>query len=161
MRGLVAGRYHALLGAGASMGGASGDGRPLPGAIALAAELHEEFSIPSGQSTDLRRTQKVAKSRTTQAGQTLAEYFRARFTETTPPDWMSRLTAIRWAQIWTLNVDDCVERAYSVAGQAAHQKLISISWTERHRTAQLAKGEVLLVHLHGKATRAHRSEGSL
>jgi len=156
MRGLVRGRYHSLLGAGASIGGSSEDGTPLPGAIALAAELEAMFGLPAAGAAGLRRLYAAAKAGASKSGTSLDAFLKARFTNTTPPDWMKYLVQIPWAQIWTLNIDDCVERAYSAWRHQARQSAYSISWTERHRTARPALGETLLVHLHGKASRAHR-----
>jgi hypothetical protein len=156
MRGLVRGRYQALLGAGASMGGTSGDGNQLPDASTLAEELTEVFNLPSARSNDLRRLYAAAKGRVAKNGVTLEGYLKARFTNTVPPVWMKYLVQIPWAQLWTLNIDDCVERAYTTWNQQARKRINSISWTERHRTASAALDELLLVHLHGKASRVNR-----
>jgi len=159
MRGVALGRYHALLGAGASFGGASADGRTLPGGVALAEELRDQFNVPSGPA-NLMRVHESARSRTSVSGMTLPDYITSRFTNTTPPSWMQILTKIHWAGLWTLNIDDCLERAYVQHSSQARQKLVSISWTDRHRTARTVDSEVLFVHLHGKASRAGR-EGEL
>lgn len=158
MRGLVRGRYHSLLGAGASVGGSSEDGTPLPGAVALAAEMEDMFDLPAAGAAGLRRLYAAARGRTARNGASLDAYLKARFTNTTPPDWMKYLVQIPWAQIWTLNIDDCVERAYNSWRHQARQSVNSISWTERHRTARPALDETLLIHLHGKAGRAHREQ---
>lgn len=157
LRGIAMGRYHALLGAGASVGGTDGDGTALPGGVQLAEELRDQFSVPSGPAS-LMRVHEAAKSRQTANGQSLAEYVTMRFTRTTPPTWMVDLTVIQWAALWTLNIDDCVERCYSANADRRRQSLVSISWTESHRTARAAGSEVLLVHLHGKASRAARAD---
>jgi hypothetical protein len=69
---------------------------------------------------------------------------------------MSSFVRLPWAHVWTLNVDDCLERAYDEQGRYARQQPLSISWTERHRTPRHGLDEVLIVHLHGKASRAQR-----
>lgn len=156
MRGLVRRRYHALLGAGASIGGTSADDSPLPGGVGLASELQTKFDIPDGGGTNLRRLYAASKARKTSEGLSIAEYLVKRFTNTKPPDWLRQLVAVPWAQLWTLNIDDCVERAYFTHKAEARQQLYSVSWTDRHRTPRNDVDELLLIHLHGKASRAHR-----
>lgn len=156
MQSLVRGRYNALLGAGASMGGASRDGTPLPAAGGLAAELEEAFGLPEGGASGLRRLYAAARGQLTNDGRSLHEYLKDRFTNTSPPAWMKYFVQLPWSQIWTLNIDDCLERAYESWRHQARQSVYSISWTERHRTARTALDETLLVHFHGKASKAHR-----
>ncbi|MDG4838302.1 SIR2 family protein [Micromonospora sp. WMMD967] len=156
MRGLVRRRYHALLGAGASFGGTSSDGRYLPGAEGLATELQDAFALPPIGAAGLRRLYAGAKGKTTTSGVSLDAYLKARFSNTTPPDWMECFAQVPWEQIWTLNIDDCVEVAYTKWSQIARQSAVSISWTEQHRTPRATLDETLVIHLHGKASKAHR-----
>lgn len=156
MEGLVRARYHLLLGAGASVGGKSRDGRSLPGGQDLADELKTKFGLTSSSRTSLKRVYMAVKGQSSGDGLDLADYINERFTSTSPPEWMARMVSVPWAQLWTLNIDDCVERAYFQHSPQAFQKVVSISWTDRHRTAKLVESQVLLVHLHGKASRAGR-----
>lgn len=72
---------------------------------------------------------------------------------------MQSFVKLPWAQVWTLNIDDCLERALSAAEPASlARNVFSISWTERHRTPRPDRDEALLVHLHGKASRARDGE---
>lgn len=155
MRGLVRGRYHTLLGAGASAGGTGGDGKPLPVGAALADDIAAEFELDAGAAS-LRRIFAAAQRRHSPKGESLNDYIGRRFTRTDPPAWLERFVRLQWAHIWTLNVDDCLEGAYTNYSRSARQQPMSISWTERHRTPRQGLDEVLIVHLHGKASRAHR-----
>jgi len=156
MRGIARRRYHVLLGAGASVGGQSSDGRPIPGAEALAEELREEFGLPLAGAHNLRRLFAAASRRSAKDGSSLTDYVTKRFTGTTPPAWLRKFVEIGWQQVWTLNVDDCLAKAYSLHDDVAQQRLTSVSWTDSHRTPRESDSELLSVHLHGKASRAHR-----
>lgn len=160
MRGMARRRYHVLLGAGASYGGRSVDGRPLPGGEDLADELRAAFEIPRGGPSNLRRIYAAARQRTATDGSSLTDYIRARFTGTAPPAWLRSFVQIGWQQVWTLNVDDCLANAYETHREIAQQRLVSVSWTDRHRTARESDCQLLAVHLHGKASRSNR-EGEL
>jgi len=151
-------QYHVLLGAGASIGGLSSDGRPLPSGDGLADELQTLFNVPEGGVSNLRRLYASAKKRTASDGSTLPDFMGNRFTNTTPPPWLELFVQVGWQQVWTLNVDDCLARAYFQHASVAQQRLVSVSWTDRHRTARESESELLAVHLHGKAGRAHRDD---
>ena len=161
MRGLVRGKYHALLGAGASIGGFDSNGKALPGGLALAKELASEFGIDASSTTNLRRIYKAAEGKTSSAGATRAEYMASRFIGNIPPAWMELFVRLSWSWIWTLNIDDCLERSYEQNRTSRLQTPLSISWTEKHRSPRNALDEVLLIHLHGKANRVNRSNEEL
>lgn len=156
MRGIARRRYHVLLGAGASLGGQSADGRLLPGGADLADELQALFGIPVGGASNLRRLYAAARRRRAADGSGLPDYIRGRFTKTTPPEWLGAFVQVSWQHVWTLNVDDCLARAYALHEDVAAQRLVSVSWTDRHRTARESESQLLAVHLHGKASRVDR-----
>lgn len=158
LRGVARRQYHVLLGAGASMGGHSEDGRPLPNGAELADELRTRFSIPVGGASNLRRLYSAARRRNATDGSTLSTFVQGRFTKTTPPEWLRSFVQVGWQQVWTLNVDDCLARAYEFHSNVAQQRLVSVSWTDRHRTARESESQLLAVHLHGKASRANRDD---
>jgi SIR2-like domain len=158
MRGMARRKYHVLLGAGASLGGRSAGGRPLPGGADVADELQTLFDIPVGGASNLRRLYSAARRRSAADGSGLSDYIRGRFTKTTPPGWLNAFVQVGWQQVWTLNVDDCLSRAYELHDDVAQQRLVSVSWTDRHRTARESESQLLAVHLHGKASRANRED---
>ena len=160
MHGMARRQYHVLLGAGASFGGRSADGRPLPGGADLADELQALFGVPVGGASNLRRLYAAARQRSAADGSGLSDYIRGRFTKTTPPDWLKTFVQVGWQQVWTLNVDDCLSRGYQLHDDVAQQRLVSVSWTDRHRTARESESQLVAIHLHGKASRANR-EGEL
>ncbi|WP_082533757.1 SIR2 family protein [Marmoricola sp. Leaf446] len=155
IRGVTAGRYHLLLGAGASLGGKSRSGVDLPGGVALAAELKQQFDLPLAD-THLRRAFKLARSERSRAGEEFGDYINSRFTGVTPPDWMKILVQYPWQRIWTLNIDDAVERAYDAWSADAVVRARGVSWSENSSSATNDKEWVHVVHLHGRASKASR-----
>lgn len=156
MRGVARGKYQLLLGAGASATSHDQYGDPLPSGLRLRDEIAEDFNLPPAADKSLKRVYQLAHNRRSRDGRTMAEYLRDRFTNTKPAPWYEDLLRMQWAGLWTLNIDDCVERASTQFQRTTRQNVISISWTEKHRQADLRRDEVLLVHLHGKASRANK-----
>jgi hypothetical protein len=151
--GVALGEYNLLLGAGASRGGFGG-GSPLPVGDELPAELVREFSIPSeGMQLSLLDAYEEAELRTSTKGETLAQYFKERFTGCVPPAWLSKLPTFSWKRIWTLNIDDTLETAYG-DNDAPRQRLLPVSWFEPF--SDLDPGQLQVVHLHGRATDSKR-----
>lgn len=160
MRALVRGKYHVLLGAGASYGATNQHGQPLPLGSQLATEIAEQFDLPATGDIGVRRIYAAAAGKISKSGSSLSQFMQERFIATVPPPWMQRFVRYTWEFVWTLNIDDCLERASNQAGTAARQRYLSSSWTERHRTPRTGQDELVVVHLHGKASRAQK-EGEL
>lgn len=156
MMGIARRKYHLLLGAGASSGARSRNGKPLPMGSNLTSEIGREFGMPSHPS--LKRMYSLAKPRRGKSNQSIDEYISQRFTECEPPLWMENLVKIAWDHIWNLNVDDCVSRAYGKYREIKVQDLLSKSWTEPNTEPDRVRRRVLDVHLHGKASRSHKGE---
>lgn len=156
--GLSKGKYRALLGAGASASSVDRHGVPLPGGEQLRKEIVRLFNLPGDSTPNLRRVFSQAKLERTDAGMSLPEYMRDRFTQTTPSPWLGRLLEIPWASIWSLNVDDCIERAHNANEPNNTRNLHSISWQEPFRQSQYNPDSLLLIHLHGKASRVKQDD---
>lgn len=159
VRGTTTGRYHLLMGAGANFGGASRNGSALPSGVALAAELKHRFDLPLSD-THLRRAFKLARNSRSIEGEDFEDFIQARFTGVTPPDWMKHLVQFPWQRIWTLNIDDAVERAYSLWSADAVVQARGVSWRENSSSFVTDNKWVHVVHLHGRASKASR-EGEL
>jgi hypothetical protein len=149
MAGLVEGRYQLLLGAGASRNATGPLGPPMTG-WELAQSMAQDFGIPGKPDGKLRQVFSMARHRQSASGSDVMAYLRERYTNCTPPDWHRDLVSIPWRYIWSLNIDDVIENAYRSFGEDAIQRLASVSWTDPHRVP--TPDEVILVHLHGKAT---------
>lgn len=157
MHGIARGRYQVLLGAGASVSSRDRRGESLPTGRELRDDVVDAFELPPADSMSLKRVYQLAKTRSGPGGATIDEYLAERFTETQPAEWYDVLLKMEWAGLWTLNIDDCVERAAVRLGSDARQKAISISWTDRHRVIDRRRDNLNIVHLHGKASRASRA----
>lgn len=156
LRGLVAGQYHLLLGAGASMTSANRAGEHLPSGAQMIQRLVDEFELPTDPTTvSLPRAYEAAQGRATKAGSTLLQYLEDAFTGCAPADWYEVVCTTRWRAIWTLNIDDVVENAYAATG-GREQQAVSLSWTDGFVRQDNARNEVQILHLHGSAERLER-----
>lgn len=141
---------HLLLGAGASTDSTAADAQPIPGASDLARDLEREFSL-SPSDRDLRE---VASRIVRRHGEVpLYDYFHQRFAGCRPASWYEHLVALAWRRVWTLNVDDVIERAYS-SGWPRQQNIAAYSWDD----AFVEDDRLLqVVHLHGHVHTAEPS----
>jgi phage gp46-like protein len=158
MRGVARGRYQVLLGAGSSATSLDRDGHQLPGGSTLREDIVQEFRLPLDSNSTLKRVYQQARQGQSKSALSVGSYLKRRFTETQPASWHEKFLKLQWKQLWTLNIDDCVEVASNKLGNQGRQRLVSISWTDRHRQADLRHDELLLVHLHGKASRGNRDD---
>ncbi|MEQ1671754.1 MAG: SIR2 family protein, partial [Hyphomicrobium sp.] len=145
--GLRSGRYNLLLGAGVSLDSQSGSSNPLyKGNLPTVSKLHEDlFSVlktmRSGSSLNrLYRNLTPDQS---------LEHITKRFANCTAGPTVRAIPNFRWKRIFTLNVDDALERAYQTAS-APMQEAISVNFRDvffdNHN-----KQSVQIVHLHGYA----------
>lgn len=145
LRGVADGRYRLLLGAGGSQGAHSADGRELP----LAAGMRDELLAllpdgpPAHEPPSLDRAYRVAL-RT--AREDVGAYLRKRFSNCTPT-WHSAIVRLPWRRIWTLNLDDVVERAFAQTGRGCDP----FAWSDLHRETRDSDGKIQVIHLHGRA----------
>lgn len=148
-----------MLGAGASIGGSSRGGAALPGGVDLAREIRSEFGLSLNE-VHLGRAFKKARSRRASNGDSFEDYIAARFIGVTPPGWMRLMVRLPWQRIWTLNIDDAVERAYENWSAEAIVRARGASWSENSASLSTDGQFVHVVHLHGRASKAAR-EGEL
>lgn len=144
LEGIVRKKYQILLGAGFSLEVEDRLGRSLPGGDDLRDELIAEFGlvVSPGERVDLSRAYQAARRRLSVNGQTLEDWLRFRFTETTPPVWYSALRSLPTQCIWTLNIDDAVERSDP-------SRFRAVTFADKHKT--FPPSQVPVVHLHGSA----------
>lgn len=148
--GLIRGDYHILLGAGASMGSHGGDREPLPAARQLAKDLLSAFGVTFTDEDyiDLRSAYDVVEYLRDPDGKDRQHYLQRRFSNCSPT-WQNLLGQFYWKRIWTLNIDDTVENAYSILGKSARQSLVRYTWTSPYREPARSSNELQLIHLHG------------
>jgi hypothetical protein len=140
--GLMYGDYSLLLGAGASVGSTGGNGRPLPTGPGLRDALIRDFGIDvGGEEISLARVYEECTRRDLTR---LTEYVVSWFTNCRPT-WQGVLAEFTWRRIWTLSIDDVVERAMRDSGRPH----LSLGWRERFVDRSTS---VQIVHLHGKAS---------
>ncbi|WP_081591003.1 P-loop NTPase [Brevibacterium casei] len=157
MRGIALGQYNLLLGAGASADSTDKDGNSMPVGFKLRDEIASIHNLSDTSDKSLKRVYGLVESLSAADRTPIVRFFKDRFTQTQPADWLQTLLRIQWDTAWTLNVDDTIEAAHQKLGSAARQQLKSISWTDKHFQADKRKDELLLIHLHGKAHRSNRA----
>lgn len=140
---LKTGRYQLLLGAGASRDSRSADGSILPLAMDMVGELN---SLTSSVQTRITGAFQVALSKDPT---NLSDYLSTRFTACSPSNWWKTALDCAWKRIWTLNIDDVVERALALHPNWNTHRTRSYSW---HDLLQEHDG-LQVVHLHGVAGR--------
>jgi hypothetical protein len=156
MTGVVQQKYQLILGAGASVGATTSRGTPVMAGSDLTDALIRDFGLPKPKDPNLRRVYAAAQGHKSVAGTELSTYLQDLYTGCQAPAWYRHLVAIPWKYIWTLNIDDVLENAYSIFDTQARNKLVSLSWTQNHRIPN--PDEVIAIHLHGKASRARNPE---
>jgi hypothetical protein len=142
--GLRAGRYHLVLGAGASLDCSNESGQLLS-ARGLAAELVAglsdapvDVSLPRAYETMLA----------TSGPEATHDFLRRRFSGCECQEWHRSLTRIPWECIWTLNIDDAMEGAYASSPDRS-QDVQTVLPMDDLRHLGGAQRTTCLVHLHG------------
>jgi len=152
LQGLAEGQYHLLCGAGVSIGARGGDGGELQAAAKVAKEIlsRTDTLVDPAEESNLAIVYEEAK---VQDRAKLNEYLRGRFTQCLPT-WQAKLFDVNWRRIWTLNIDDVLERAFNPELNAAgFKELSSISWQDKFVPPEKSASEVQVIHLHGLADR--------
>ncbi len=154
----VAGRaYSLLLGAGASHDVEGGDGGKLRGAVDLARELNSVLGLglepPDSENLGLVYGDACQPAHVAR----LHRFLEQRFTRTRP-QWQRVLYELNWKRIWSLNIDDVVQRARPPAS-AKH--LVVYNWTDEFKPRDRGESELQLVHLHGMASRLASNNAAL
>ena len=145
-QGLVYGEYSLLLGAGASVGAVGGNGRALPTGAGLRDALIEQFNIDTGGETlplsqvydYLQQVGLVGQANT---------FLRDWFVDCRP-SWQHLLAEFNWKRIWTLNIDDVIEKAFRETGRSIE----SLTWNQRF-SDRISPSSQQIIHLHGLAGR--------
>ena len=143
--GIAQGEYSLLLGAGASIGAIGGNGRPLPTGTGLRDALVKDFEIEAGGETiSLLQAYSYLRSHDPER---LAKYLREWFVDC-QPTWQPNLAEFNWSRIWSLNIDDVAEKAFSKQGRPVK----SLAWNERFSDRDSLDAQQI-IHLHGLASR--------
>lgn len=144
--GVRLGKYHLVLGAGASCDCTNSLGR-LPIARDLEAILLHECGIDEvDEVVGLQRAYEEACHR--RGASAVSELLKTLYSEAIPSALHRRIPLLRWRAIWTFNIDDAVESAYANCEdrmQVAH----TVLWKERPRPVDGIGDQVPVVHLHG------------
>jgi hypothetical protein len=141
------GEYQLLLGAGSSLDSVGAGGHSLPGTSKLIEYICSEFGVVA-ESGDLlwrvydRAVESVGEER-------VYTWLRKLFWNVTPPEWMEYFARSPWGTVWTLNVDNTFEVAYSNVKSDSMRPLAVTNWDEEYRQGP----QLTVVHLHGVVDR--------
>lgn len=140
LTGLKSGRYNLLLGAGVSHDSINHLGR-IPLGEAFKKELCDAKNVQSKYS--LQRVYNLLSERETR------ELVTDRFSGCRAGPTASAITNFIWRRIFTLNIDNCLEQAYSTN---AKQKIHSLNFSEGYVDFPTLS-DVPLIHLHGSVAK--------
>ncbi|MEA4884460.1 MAG: SIR2 family protein, partial [Clostridia bacterium] len=123
------------------------DGK-LPGSRQLIEQLCDKFRVVAEEQDLLWRVYDRAVEA---AGETAVyAWLRRRFWNVKAPYWMEYYARSPWATVWTLNVDDTFESAYSSVATETMRPLQTLNWDDEYRHSR----KLNVVHLHGVVDQA-------
>jgi hypothetical protein len=135
---LLVGRYSLFLGAGANFGSKDGRGQDMP----LSDDLRKELVALK----NLKPTSSLARAYALLTQGEIDTHITERFSNCTPNPATLRLPQFLWKRIYTLNVDDCLEKAFQ---QNPGYQSIEV---KTHRTIYSDANDVAslqVIHTHG------------
>lgn len=143
------GAVNLLTGAGASYGEKGGDAQELKDGAYLARELNTRFRLDNVEPDcgDLQLVYGDILSNPS-LKPALADFLRNRFTKC-EASWQERIFSFPWKRIWTLNIDDVLQRA---AAKTTGPEIKIFSWDDTLSVRPLSQTELQIVHLHGRAS---------
>lgn len=144
------GAVNLLLGAGGSYGAIGGDGIELKGGADLANELNENFNLGLDDTERWNLPLVYGDIESSSKSKATLNHFLSKRFVGCRPTWQSVLHDLPWKRIWTLNIDDVLDKSKS---RGSLPKLESHLWCEPYKPRPLAKGDLQAVYLHGKASK--------
>ena len=146
--GIKAGRYNLLIGAGVSLDSKSrASGKELPTGKGLAADL--SAALP-----DVNAGSSLNRLRRAMTPEQVDQLITQRFVDCIPGPTVEALAAFRWKRVFTLNVDDALERAYETRPSQV-QAIRSYNHDARYEGMR-DLGVLPIIHLHGWAREPDR-----
>lgn len=142
VRGVAAGEYSLLLGAGFSVKAEARNGE-FVGTADLISKIESAFDL-TPEDPDSPRTLPVAyeDAQGKVSDEAIWKFFNRLFTGGMP-GWRSVLSKLAWRRVWTLNIDDLPDSIFPLA--------TPIHFKDDYRPTE-ADGRLQVVYLHGRAT---------
>lgn len=142
------GKYSLLLGAGASVGAKSEDGRPLPKGDEFSAEIVSHFNLSISAGTPLPYIWEAAVAKVGDERGVRARLTVPRFLKCSPADHHRLLSTFPWKRIFTFNIDDVLPASYN-GSTGPIQQLSAVHFDDDYREADWVADECQAVYLHG------------
>ena len=149
--GVRSGNVVLVLGAGASLGAATPQGRTAPTAVELATLLSNKFLGGAHTDDPLQIVAELAISESDLS--TVQEYIRSLFADLQPASFHELLPTFRWAGLATTNYDIVIERAYDRCKNRAQEPVPFIRNGDRVNERLRSHRSLMLLKLHGCITR--------
>ena len=136
-----------VLGAGASWDCHGGDGQIIRGGPDLAKEINDKFSIGliDPDASNLPLVYGDASQAPTKSN--LNAFLYNRFTKC-QPTWQEKLFDVKWKRIWSLNIDDIIQRSQPPTSDFFVETL---NWFQEFKPLPWGKYTLQIIHLHGYA----------
>ncbi|MDH1105336.1 hypothetical protein N5C55_10680 [Pseudomonas otitidis] len=139
-----------LLGAGGSAGATGGDGSILKGAAALAEELNTKFTLDLDTTESSNLSLVYSDLESSEATKpSLNTYLKRKFSNC-KPTWQEILHNFHWKRIWTLNIDDIIEKSQPRNSQF---KLEQHLWLDKLQPRPQNRKTIQTIYLHGRASK--------
>ena len=150
------GRVVLVLGAGASLGATSANGRVAPNGTELAEEIANHFLSDGHQGLPLAVIAELAQSESSIA--IVQNFIADRFNDLLPTEFQRLLPTFKWASIATTNYDLIVERAYQDRKERAQDLVPFITNADCVEDNLKSAKSVAYIKLHGCISRADKAE---
>lgn len=151
LRGLHEGKYNLLLGAGSSYGCEGGDGVQLKDGETLAQQIAKDFTLKLN-AAEAKKLPLAYEEAAHVDKNRFRLWLKARFVDC-KPTWQQKLFKIHWERIWTFNIDDVLENAFTVdKASNVNLGLVSFDWKENVTPLENTINKQQVIHLHGRVS---------
>ena len=142
------GRYNLILGAGASKGAKSVDGRPLPLGQEYASEIIDTLGLKIRPDTPLQYVWEAAVAKTGSEQNLRRESTVRRFLNCQPAQYHLLIPTFTWNRIYVFNIDDVILGVYRRVS-ARLQDVRPVHFDQEYREADPVSDELQVIYLHG------------
>lgn len=145
--GMFESRYNLILGAGTSITSTNILRDNIPVTNQFISRALDEFSVPYKSLPDINRVFQTLSERSNDKYSSFGDFIRDTFTCERYDEIYDLLVNLRWAFIWNLNIDDCLEKSYRKNSNKITWGIRSYHFNDDFITGD--SKEIKHIHLHG------------